>query len=244
MPVRVVSAAESAERDRAAIESGTPSRTLMQRAGAGAAAEIVRRFGSRLSEGILVFAGAGNNGGDGWVVANNLARSGNAVSVVEVSPAKTRDAIAERDAALPAVALSRDARPDSAPGLVVDALLGTGFRGPPHGPVRDAIRKVNSLRQSGSPVVSLDVPSGLDATTGEHSDSVCADVTLSFGGIKRGTLLARDCCGEIVALDIGLGSQHGDESLPVLIDRAWVEARVPVLKYDSHKGAKIGRAHV
>ena len=238
MPVRVVSAAESAERDRAAIESGTPSRTLMQRAGAGAAAEIMRRFGSRLSDGITIFTGAGNNGGDGWVVANHLARSGLAVSIVEVAAAKTPDAIAERDAALPAVSVSPDTHSGSVAGIVVDALLGTGFRGAPRGEVGDAIRQVNSLRQSGSPVVSLDVPSGLDATTGEHGESVCADVTLSFGGIKRGTLLARDCCGEIVAIDIGLGSQHGDESLPVLIDRAWVEARVPVLKYDSHKGAR------
>src|SRR5687767_8291856 len=238
MPVRVVSAAESAERDRAAIESGTPSRTLMQRAGAGAAAEIVRRFGSRLSDGITIFAGAGNNGGDGWVVANHLARSGLAVNVVEVAAAKTPDAIAERDAALPAVSLSGVTDRASAPGVVVDALLGTGFRGAPHGEVRNAIRQVNSLRQSGSPVVALDVPSALDATTGEHNDSVCADVTVSFGGIKRGILLARDCCGEIVAIDIGLGTQPGDESLPVLIDRAWVEARVPVLEYDSHKGAR------
>ncbi len=210
----------------------------MQRAGAGAAAEITRRFGSRLGDGITIFAGTGNNGGDGWVVANHLARSGLAVSIVEVTAAKTPDAIAERDAALPAVSLSRDGGPGSVPGLVVDALLGTGFRGAPHGEVRDAIRQVNSLRQSGSHVVALDVPSGLDATTGEHNDSVCADVTLSFGGIKRGTLLARDCCGEIVAIDIGLGSQPGDESLPTLIDREWVEARVPPLRYDLHKGAR------
>jgi NAD(P)H-hydrate epimerase len=238
MPARVVSAAESAERDRAAIENGTPSRTLMQRAGAGAASEIARRYGSRLSDGVTIFAGSGNNGGDGWVVASHLARSGIAVTIVEVVAAKTPDAIAERDAALPSVTVSRATRPDSTPGLVVDALLGTGFRGEPHGEVRDAIRHVNSLRQAGSPVVALDVPSGLDATTGEHNDSVCADVTLSFGGIKRGTLLARDCCGEIVAIDIGLGSGARDQSLPLLIDRAWVEARIPVLKYDSHKGAR------
>ncbi len=210
----------------------------MQRAGAGAAGEIVRRFGTRLSDGVTIFTGSGNNGGDGWVVAKHLARSGVAVTIVEAGAAKTPDAIAERDGALPSVSVSRDTRPDSARGLVVDALLGTGFRGAPHGEVRDAISRVNALRQSGSTVVALDVPSGLDATTGQHNDSVCADVTLSFGGIKRGTLLARDCCGEIVAIDIGLGSEERDKSLPLLIDRAWVEARIPLLKYDSHKGAR------
>ena len=239
MPVRVVSAAESAERDRAAIESGIPSRTLMQRAGAGAAGEIVRRYGSRLGDGVTVFAGPGNNGGDGWVVAGNLARSGVAVTVVEAGAARTPDAIAERAAALDTVAVSSGTGPDSVPGVVVDALLGTGSRGAPHGETQSAITRVNALRESGSAVASLDLPSGLDATTGEHGDSVRADVTLSFGGIKRGTLLARDRCGEIVVIDIGLDEGHAsDQSLPLLIDRALVEARLPVLKYDSHKGAR------
>src|SRR5688500_6824353 len=100
MPVRVVSAEESARRDQAAIEGGTPSRTLMQRAGAGAAQAMTRKFGARLNEGVLVFAGSGNNGGDGWVVAGVLARAGYAVKVTEAATAKTPDALAERDAAL------------------------------------------------------------------------------------------------------------------------------------------------
>jgi NAD(P)H-hydrate epimerase len=240
MPVTVASAAESAERDRAAIESGTPSRVLMQRAGSGAAGEIVRRFGSRLHAGVVVFTGAGNNGGDGWVVAGHLARSGTAVTVVEAAAANTPDAIAEREAALAAVSLASDSHGDFVPGVVVDALLGTGFRGTPRGAVQASITRVNALKQSGSPVASLDLPSGLDATTGEHGECVRADLTLSFGGIKRGTLLARDCSGEIVVIDIGLdGESHSRSlSLPVLIDRAWVDAKLPILKYDSHKGAK------
>src|SRR5687768_7312135 len=146
MPVRVVSAAESADRDRAAIESGTPSRTLMQRAGTGAAGEIVRRFGSRLRDGVTVFAGPGNNGGDGWVVAGNLAGAGVAVTVVEAGAARTPDAIAARAAALDAVTVSIGSGPHSVPGVVVDALLGTGFRGAPRGETQTAITRVNALR--------------------------------------------------------------------------------------------------
>ncbi|HEU4748572.1 MAG TPA: NAD(P)H-hydrate epimerase, partial [Gemmatimonadaceae bacterium] len=67
MPVRVVSAGESAARDQAAIQGGAPSRTLMQRAGKAAARQIIGRFGDRLYPGVTVFAGPGNNGGDGWV---------------------------------------------------------------------------------------------------------------------------------------------------------------------------------
>ena len=210
----------------------------MQRAGSGAAGEIVRRFGSRLADGVTVFAGAGNNGGDGWVVAGTLARSGVAVTVVETGAAKTPYAIAERGGALETVSLSRGITPESVPGVVVDAILGTGFRGAPHGEAQAAITRVNALGDAGSPVAALDLPSGLDATTGEHGECVLADVTLSFGAVKRGTLLARDRCGEIVVIDIGLGSRSGDESLPLLIDRPFVEARLPVLKYDSHKGAR------
>ncbi len=190
----------------------------MQRAGIGAADEITRRFGARLNEGVLVFTGSGNNGGDGRVVAGRLARAGVSVKVVQAGEAS--DMVA--------------------PGVVVDALLGTGFRGIPRGAVQESIARVNELRKSGSTVASLDVPSGLNATTGEHSNCVVADVTLSFGGLKRGTLLARDCCGEIVVLDIGLdaAAPRSDEKLPLLIDRDWVAARLPVLKYDSHKGER------
>jgi len=211
----------------------------MQRAGVGAAGEIVRRFEPRLRDGVIVFAGAGNNGGDGWVVAGHLARAGVAVTVVEADAAKTPDAIAERIAALEVVSGSSESDPATTAGLVVDALLGTGFRGAPHGEMQAAIARVNALRQSGSQVASLDLPTGLDATTGEHGECVRADATLSFGGIKRGTLLARDCCGEIVVIDIGLDpAESRDSSLPQLIDQPWVEARLPVLKYDAHKGAR------
>ena len=143
MPVRVVSADESAQRDQAAINSGTPSRTLMQRAGAGAADAIVARFRSRLNDGALVFAGPGNNGGDGWVVAGHLARSGLPVKIVEAGSAKTPDAIAERDAALEVLAAPTGMENTAAenPGVVIDALLGTGFQGQPHGVVQEAISR-------------------------------------------------------------------------------------------------------
>lgn len=250
MPVWVVSAKESAERDRAAIERGTPSRVLMQRAGTAAAGVISRRYSEILRDGAVVFTGPGNNGGDGWVVAGVLARSGVAVKVVEVARptvAKSPDAVAEREAAFAAVDPA-DFAGAAAP-VVVDALLGTGFEGEPRGGIADAIARINELRAQGSLVAALDVPSGLDATTGEHSTCVIADLTLSFGGVKRGTLLARDCCGEIVALDIGLDDLPSKSSkkqpreapaaaLPTLVDGEWVESRIPPIRYDAHKGTR------
>ena len=237
MPVRVVSAGESAARDQAAIESGTPSRTLMQRAGKGAAREILTRFADRLRPGVLVFAGPGNNGGDGWVVARELARAGIPVRVMQCGDPKTPEALAERADALGSIPPTGDTFFSR---LAVDALLGTGFRGVPRGDVGESIATINRLARSGYAVAALDLPSGLDATSGEHAECVRADVTLSFGGLKRGTLLARDCCGEIAVIDIGLddaGSQR-DASLPLLVDQSWFAERIPSVRYDAHKGQR------
>ena len=99
MTVRVVSALEAAARDRDTIAAGTPSRTLMQRAGRGAAIVILEKFTDRLRDGAVVFTGPGNNGGDGWVVAGALAEAGVSVAVEEIVAAKTPDAIAEMDSA-------------------------------------------------------------------------------------------------------------------------------------------------
>ena len=243
MPVWVVGAKESAERDRAAIEKGTPSRVLMQRAGNAAAAEIVRRYRERLNDGAIVFTGPGNNGGDGWVVAAALAAAEVTVKVVEAlkpDPGKSPDAAAERERALPKVTVTTDV--DERSGVVVDALLGTGFEGEPRGEIGAAISRVNALRNGGARVAALDVPSGLNATDGKHGVCVVADLTTSFGGIKRGTLLARDCCGEIVAIDIGLdqpaSNAGGQPRLPTLATGDWVSSRVPPIRYDAHKGSR------
>ncbi|HEY4735487.1 MAG TPA: NAD(P)H-hydrate epimerase, partial [Gemmatimonadaceae bacterium] len=166
MPAWVVSASESAERDRAAIESGTPSRVLMERAGTAAANEIERRFRERLRDGAVVFAGPGNNGGDGWVVASMLARSGVDVSVIDFAGPrlKSPESIALRAEAIGAVRVVESA-PDGA-GVVVDALLGTGFEGEPRGSISEGIDAINALHALGARVAALDVPSGLDSTTG------------------------------------------------------------------------------
>lgn len=222
----------------------------MQRAGIAAAGVIARRYSERLKSGAIVFTGPGNNGGDGWVVAGILARSGVEVKVIEVAKptaAKSPDAVAEREEAISTVKVV-DSAGDGA-SVVIDALVGTGFEGEPRGKIADAIATINELRALGATVAAVDVPSGLNATTGKHSSCVVADLTLSFGGVKRGTLLARDCCGEIVALDIGLddvpakppinrAGRVTTAKLPVLVDGEWVESRIPPIRYDAHKGTR------
>jgi len=236
MTVQVVTAAQSAARDRAAIDSGIPSRALMQRAGAAAAAEIVRAFGDDIARGVAVFAGPGNNGGDAWVVAASLAAVGVSVRVLDVADAKTDDARAERQTARSLI----DARePGGAERIVVDGLLGTGSSGAPRGAIADAIRRIADLRESGARVVALDVPSGLDASTGAGNVTVTADLTITFGAMKRGTLVRRERCGRIIVVDIGLGAHAAlDDGAATLVDRAWVMSRIPAIAVNAHKGTR------
>src|SRR5262249_42724565 len=160
--------------------------------------------------GVLVLAGPGNNGGDAWVVARALAAAGVRMRVVEPIPAKTPDCIAER--ALAVAVLSSDdvssgdgARAiDGREGVIVDGLLGTGATGAPRGNIATLIDDCNRAREHGAVVVALDVPSGLDASTGAAEGRVVsADLTLTFATAKRGHLVNRGVCGTIVVLDIG-----------------------------------------
>ena len=160
MPAWVVGASESAERDRAAIDRGTPSRVLMERAGAAASVEIERRYSERLKQGVTVFTGSGNNGGDGWVVARNLARAGVETSVIEIAAPKSADAIAHRKATVKSVRVVETVEPEVS--VIIDALRGTGFEGEPRGAIAGGIATINGLRAGGSRIVALDVPSGLD----------------------------------------------------------------------------------
>ncbi len=96
------------------------------------------------------------------------------------------------------------------------------------------------MRSRGAIVVSLDVPTGLDATTGAiDASAIAADLTITFGAIKRGLLVARAVAGEIVLVDIGLGAHAAlDDGAPALVDVAFVRAHVPPIPADAHKGVR------
>ncbi len=251
-PVAVTSASESAEHDRAGIESGIPSLALMRSAGMAAAGEIVRRYADVLSGGVLVFAGPGNNGGDAWVVAAALAVAGVPVRVVEVLEPRTPDAQAARRFAASQLGVTAGgASAADAMGVtntvgaavIVDGLLGTGSTGAPREPIAGAIAQIAARRAAGARVVALDVPSGVDATSGHAGDdghdhdsrAVTADLTLTFGTLKRGLLVARGRAGRIVVLDIGLPPRVGGTTL---VDASWVRGRVPAIAAESNKGTR------
>lgn len=237
MTVRVVTADQAAARDTAAIDAGSPSTQLMRSAGLAAAQQVLTRLTPHAGLRALVCCGAGNNGGDGWIVAAALARAGLDVWVLAAEESRTNEAAAARREAVSLISLGLPGAPVD---VVIDALLGTGAAGPLRGPVADAARVIAGARAAGAFVVALDLPTGLDATSGIVADgAVRADLTVTFGTVKRAHLLARGVCGEIVAVDIGL-AQHAelDDGAPLLIDHAWVAARIPAIGAEAHKGIR------
>ncbi len=242
--IPVLSAGEAAAWDSAArTQYRIPSRVLMEAAGRAAAQVILAEFPEIASRGALVVAGAGNNGGDGWVIARALHASGTPVWVAGLDP-KTDDAIDNR--ALARVdgvrELGRE-EPWPAAAVVVDALLGTGAAGPARG---DVLALAQRIVAYGAPTVAVDGPTGLDLSSGEAHGPIRARTSVTFGGARRGHLIARDWCGRIVVVDIGLPPP--DPAWPVLVTDAWAGARLPRLTPTMHKGDRgrvtvVGGAH-
>ena len=238
-PIPVLSATEAATWDSVArTQYRIPSRVLMEAAGRAVAQVIVREFPAVITRGVLVAAGAGNNGGDGWVAARALHAAGVPVWVSGVDP-KTDDAIDNRVLArVDGVReIGRD-EPWPAAAVAVDALLGTGAAGPARG---DVLALAQRLVTYGATLVAVDGPTGLDLSSGEPHGPVRAALSVTFGGPRRGHLLARAWCGKIVVVDIGL--PPADPSWPVLVTDAWAGARLPKLTPTMHKGDR-GRVTV
>ena len=179
-----------------------PTFELMERAGRGVAEEVLRRFPDTAR--VVAWCGTGANGGDGLVAAAQLARAGKQSSVCLLGAE-------ERIAGDAGVALGRAReagvsfadRPAPAD-VVVDALFGTGFAGKPR---PEAARAIEALNQSGAPVVAVDLPSGVDASTGRvDGPAVRAAATVTFHGLKLGHVVApgRFQAGDVVVVDIGL----------------------------------------
>jgi ADP-dependent NAD(P)H-hydrate dehydratase / NAD(P)H-hydrate epimerase len=170
MTVRVTTAAQAAARDAAAIAAGTPSIALMQTAGGAAARWILAHYPAVRTDGALCVAGSGNNGGDAWVVAGVLAAAGCPVGVVEAAPPSTDDAKRAREDVRPRLA---EAHEPARPAVIVDGLLGTGATGEIRESYWPHLELMAQHRASGAAVVALDVPSGIDATTGAGG-TLCA----------------------------------------------------------------------
>ena len=214
----LVSAKEMRWCDETTIRKfGIPGLLLMENAGRGVSETAQSHFGPIAGRDVLIFCGKGNNGGDGFVAARHLLDAGANVTVVLMSPhqrlvgdARTNFKILERLLRSKSELLHIKSfsgtllKTIPKPALIIDAIFGTGFSGKVSGTCSDAIEWIN---QQGVPVISVDVPSGVDGTTGiVENCAVEASATVTFGLLKSGLLCnqGQEHSGRVTVVDIGI----------------------------------------
>ncbi len=224
--------------DAAAIQSGIAGYTLMRRAGAAVLSALKTHYPAAAN--ILVVCGAGNNAGDGYVLARLAKQQGCRVTVCSlVATDKLKG-----DAAL-ACAHWREVgevRPFDASCLdecdvVIDAMLGSGLTRE----VQDEWKQcIDAINRAGKPVIAVDIPSGLHADSGViQGAAVEADITVCFIGFKQGMFTAsgKQCCGEVIFDDLSVPESILQQQTPsaYLLNHSIVDA-LPRRRQDSHKG--------
>ncbi|HSR58526.1 MAG TPA: NAD(P)H-hydrate epimerase, partial [Candidatus Binataceae bacterium] len=247
--MRLLSAAQSRELDRLSQQKyGIASYSLMTNAGEAVARALVEKYRSRLSDGVLVVAGKGNNGGDGMVAARRLRQDGVAVRAILLGKASALQGDAARahsdfilaggevseiedDAALAAAIAAGT-------GVLVDAIFGTGLNAEVSGLPRRGIEMMNAL---GAPIVAVDIASGVNSDTGAILGAAAmATLTVTFGFAKFGHLSypGAEHCGELRIAEIGFAPAAIDEIAPSGLSleapdvRGWIKPR----PNNSHKG--------
>lgn len=211
--MKILTVSQMKEAERRSGEMEVNSTRLMENAGSAAANFIKKTFDNITGRNFMIFCGGGNNGGDGFVVGRKLAAEGaNVILVLCAGIPKSEEASFMYSSAVKAGLTIFDWNEDrekaseylSTADVVVDALFGTGF----HGALSDEYREITvRINNAIAAVVSLDIPSGVNAENGEADpDSVRADFTVAFDCRKPGHLLlpGRAFSKKTVEVDIGI----------------------------------------
>jgi len=240
--MKVVTSQEMREIDRRTIEEfGIAGQVLMERAGMAVASKVKELFTQRKT---IVLAGGGNNGGDGIVVARELFNSGWHVKVLlfakqnKLSPDCLSQFRSAKRAGVPVEIRTGITGGDLHSALVVDALFGTGLNKEIKGNLTEVIL---SLNRSDSPVLSVDIPSGISADSGQVMGvAVKADYTVTFGLPKRGHLLypGADYAGKLFIENIGFPEEllTSDDLTVELLEKQYISQLIPERPKYSHKG--------
>ncbi|MFE0693395.1 NAD(P)H-hydrate dehydratase [Streptomyces sp. NPDC058869] len=228
---------ETVRAAEAALMQRLPEGALMQRAAAGLAAacgDLLRRNGRVYGARVLLLVGSGDNGGDALHAGARLARRGAGVRALLLAPDRAHPGgLAAFRAAGGQVVDGPDGL--GALDLVVDGITGIGGRG---GLREDATEVVHAVTRDRTPVISVDLPSGVEADTGEvHGEAVRADATVTFGTYKPGLLVdpAAEHAGALRLVDIGLGPELPEPPDLEALQYADVAALLPVPGAESDK---------
>ncbi len=246
--MKLVTAEQMRAVDKAAIEGrGIPSEILMENAGRGIAEHIMMLIADPDDQPrFTIFCGKGNNGGDGFVVGRYLAEAGCDVTFFFLGPIDklSRDArlnfdrVAGKGLELIELKDESDLPERLESDFIVDAVFGTGFSGAPRGLAGKVIEYMNDRTQ---PVISVDMPSGLNADTGDHEGEVVQAIcTCTLALPKYGLYVSpgRELAGQVLVVPIGIPSDVVDEfnfttNLTTLISMTWL---LPERPSEGHKG--------
>lgn len=211
--MKLVTSSQMRNIDKKTIEGvGIPGLELMEKAGKGVAEVAKEMLCEVKNKKVVIFCGRGNNGGDGFVVGRYLSQWGADVRVFLTAKKDELKGDAKAnleralDLSLPVVEIlnEREIPPKIEADLIVDALFGTGFDGEITGYVKDIVERINS---SGIPVLSVDIPSGLHADTGEFIGAcVKANRTVTMALPKIGHFFfpGKEMSGKVSVVDIGV----------------------------------------
>jgi NAD(P)H-hydrate epimerase len=250
----LVTAGEMQEMDRQTIAThGIPGLELMENAGRGATRVLLDQFGDQVRAGVGIICGKGNNGGDGFVIARCLAEKGIDVSVylLAKTAALKGDAAANLERLVPLDirvieipdedTFSKTKSSLSDYGLLVDAILGTGLTSDVRGLFEIVINFINALNRTGSAVFAVDIPSGLNADTGQPCGTcIRAQGTATFGLAKIGhfTYPGAEYTGTLEIIDIGIPGSVVQAVGPkqYLLTSEQIRSYLHPRSADTHKG--------
>jgi len=231
----VYSGSQLRQIDAHSIETlGVPGIALMETAGRAVASFITRELAAEAARGVLVVAGRGNNGGDGYVVARLLHLHGLPVRVLGMAGDASPDCATMRRAAQGVGVEIADEGDVADAGLVVDALLGTGLKSDVRG---QALARIQAIRRAAIPTLAVDMPSGVCGDTGRvMGEAVEAAVTVTFEHPRVGQLLEPgvDHAGRLVVASIGLVGRA--PPVAMIPDGDFIAGLIPARAANSHKG--------
>jgi ADP-dependent NAD(P)H-hydrate dehydratase / NAD(P)H-hydrate epimerase len=233
----ILTATQMKKAEEEAFAKGVTSEGLMEIAGVGIAA-CIRQFFPKPGSAI-VFCGKGHNGGDALVAARHLQKAGWQIDVRLAFPIADLTHLTRRHLEALEVGATKSL-PDQGVGslIVIDGLLGIGVTGAPRGPVAERIRELNALRANGAFTIAIDLPSGLEATTGEvFAPCVQADLTITLGFAKTGLLAdgATSHVGRFAVVPLpGVSPSEGD--MASVATALTLRALAPIRDFDTHKG--------